>query len=119
MAGYVQTLAAWFLREQPFMPSEDDYLVYTYNRFQACRFGLAAVYVDPASGEHLPLKDHIMSTLTQLQGHAATAGAAEALESLRLSTERDQNDARWLRECQARERLLAEVTRQASQRFRR
>ena len=36
--------------EPPFRSAEDDYLAYTYNRFQACRFGLDAVYVDPASG---------------------------------------------------------------------
>ena len=45
LAGYVQSLGAWFLADQPFMPEEDDYLVYTYNRFQACRFGMDAVYV--------------------------------------------------------------------------
>src|SRR5574344_1851481 len=38
LAGYVQSLAAWFLDTQPFTPCEDDYLVYTYNRFQACRW---------------------------------------------------------------------------------
>ena len=40
LSGFVQSLGAWFLADQPFMPQEDDYLVYTYNRFQACRFGL-------------------------------------------------------------------------------
>jgi len=66
LAGYVQTLASYFLQEQPFVPSEDDYLVYTYNRFQACRFGLDAVYVDPATGDHLPLREHILRTMTML-----------------------------------------------------
>lgn len=58
LAGYVQSLGAWFLADQPFMPEEDDYLVYTYNRFQACRFGMDAVYVDPATGDHMPLREH-------------------------------------------------------------
>src|SRR5438045_206645 len=52
LAGFVQSLAAWFLEEQPFVPLEDDYMVYTYNRFQACRFGLEAVYVEPSTGLH-------------------------------------------------------------------
>lgn len=56
LAAYVQALGAWFLSEQPFEPSEDDYLVYTYNRFQACRFGLDGTYVDPATSEQLPLR---------------------------------------------------------------
>ncbi|MGE5331344.1 MAG: glutamate--cysteine ligase, partial [Nitrospirota bacterium] len=57
LSGFVQSLGAWFLADQPFMPQEDDYLVYTYNRFQACRFGMDAVYVDPATGDHMPLRE--------------------------------------------------------------
>jgi carboxylate-amine ligase len=118
LAGYVQSLAAWFLREQPFMPDEDDYLVYTYNRFQACRFGLDAVYVDPASGEHMPLREHILRTLHTLAPHAESVGASSALHLLRGSVERAHNDARWLRERQQDAGLLAEVSRQAALRFR-
>jgi carboxylate-amine ligase len=118
LAGYVQALAAWFIQEQPFTPLEDDYLVYTYNRFQACRFGLDAVYVDPASGTHLPLKEHIIATLDRVQPYASTAGSADALALLRSSAENGQNDASWLRDVQAHEQLLAEVTRQAGGRFR-
>lgn len=118
LAGYVQSLAAWFLQEQPFEPTEDDYLVYTYNRFQACRFGLDAVYVDPASGQHMPLRDHILMTMTQLEWHSEALNATQALGELRTSVEANRNDARWLREKQGKERLLAEVVRQAALRFR-
>ena len=118
LAGFVQSLAAWFMREQPFMPAEDDYLVYTYNRFQACRFGLDAVYVDPATGSHMPLREHILLTMRQIEGHAATVGASSAIHLLRRSVEQADNDSRWLRERQGEERLLAEVIRQAAQRFR-
>ena len=118
LSGFVQSLAAWFMNEQPFMPLEDDYLVYTYNRFQACRFGLDAVYVDPATGGHMPLRDHILLTMRQIEGHAATVGATQAIGLLRRSVEQADNDARWLRERQGEERLLAEVIRQAAMRFR-
>ncbi|MDB5856325.1 MAG: putative carboxylate-amine ligase, partial [Ramlibacter sp.] len=63
LSGFVQSLASWFLQDQPFMPQEDDYMVYTYNRFQACRFGLEAVYVDPVTGTHMPRREHIEMTL--------------------------------------------------------
>ena len=112
LAGFVQSLAAWFLQEQPFMPQEDDYMVYTYNRFQACRFGLDAVYVDPATGEHMPLREHIVQTLDAVAPHARELGAAAACSCCASEAERGANDARWLREKQARERLLAEVVRQ-------
>ena len=87
LSGFVQSLAAWFMNEQPFMPLEDDYLVYTYNRFQACRFGLDAVYVDPATGGHMPLREHILLTMRQIERHAATVGAAQAIGLLRRSVE--------------------------------
>ncbi len=118
LAGFVQALAKWFVTEQPFVPQEDDYLVYTYNRFQACRFGLEAVYVDPVTGQHQPLRDHISQTIRQIEPFAQTVGAGTAVNMLRASAERGSNDARWLRELQSRERLLAEVSRQAALRFR-
>ena len=118
LSGFVQSLASWFMTDQPFMPTEDDYLVYTYNRFQACRFGLDAVYVDPATGSHMPLRQHILLTLQQIEPHAAANGASAFLQMLKSSVERNENDARWLRERQAEEHLLAEVIRQAAQRFR-
>ena len=118
LSGLVQSLGAWFLNDQPFMPQEDDYMVYTYNRFQACRFGLEAVYVEPETGEHLPLREHILRTLDQVEPHARTVGAAAAIDMLRQGADRGANDARWLRESHARERLLAETVRQAAERFR-
>ena len=118
LSGFVQALAAWFMHDQPFMPQEDDYLVYTYNRFQACRFGLDAVYVDPATGKHMPLRDHIELTFRQIEVHAQRLEAASFINMLQTGVARGQNDARWLREKQAEESLLAEVVRQAAERFR-
>ena len=118
LSGYVQSLASWFMNDQPFMPTEDDYLVYTYNRFQACRFGLEAVYVDPATGEHMALRDHILMTMDKIGAHARPLGASSGIHLLRSSVELSNNDARWLRELQAKENLLAEVIRQAALKFR-
>ena len=118
LAGYVQSLGSWFMNDQPFMPTEDDYLVYTYNRFQACRFGLDAVYVDPATGGHMPLREHILMTMAQIERHAHRLDASASIHLLRTSVERNDNDARWLRERQGEEHLLAEVIRQAAERFR-
>ena len=118
LAGFVQSLASWLMHEQPFMPQEDDYMVYTYNRFQACRFGLDAVYVDPVGGEHMPLRNHIALTLRQIGDHAKQLGAGPGVQMLGEDAELGTNDARWLRERQGKERLLAEVVRQGAMRFR-
>lgn len=118
LAGFVQSLAAWFLAEQPFTPAEDDYLVYTYNRFQACRFGMDAVYVDPATGSHMPLREHIVQTIDHIARHGNGLGASGALHMLRGEAIAGDNDARWLRSRMRDEQLLAEVSRQAALRFR-
>jgi carboxylate-amine ligase len=93
-------------------------MVYTYNRFQACRFGLDAVYVDPVKGEHMPLRDHIAMTLRQIGPHARRVGASWGVQLLGEDAELGTNDARWLRERQSRERLLGEVVRQSALRLR-
>jgi carboxylate-amine ligase len=118
LAGFVQSLGEWFLAEQPFVPVEDDYMVYTYNRFQACRFGLDAVYVDPSTGLHMPLREHIIATLERIAPHARKMGAAWGVQMLEEDAQRGVNDAQWLRDRHAQERLLAEVVRQGALRFR-
>jgi carboxylate-amine ligase len=113
----VQSLAAWFLHEQPFVPHEDDYMVYTYNRFQACRFGLEAVYVDPVTGRHMPLRDHLLLTLRQLAGHARSLGAGPPSRCWPRTPNWAPTTHAGCASGKARERLLAEVVRQGAQRF--
>ena len=43
MAGLIQATAHWLLTERPFKHQEKDYLLYKFNRFQACRYGLEAI----------------------------------------------------------------------------
>ncbi len=50
IACYIQTLARYLLLDKPLTLSEDDYLVYTFNRFEACRFGLDGTLREPADG---------------------------------------------------------------------
>ena len=82
LAAYLQALCR-MLREQGEPVSEDDYLVYNYNRFQACRFGLDATLVHPRRHETLALRDDVLATLNQLAPHAAVLGSTGALDVLR------------------------------------
>ena len=72
------------------MPPEDEYLVYTCNRFQACRFGLDAVCVDPASGGHMALHEPILLTLRAVGRHVEAMGANNAVQLLRTDVNRNQ-----------------------------
>jgi carboxylate-amine ligase len=118
IAAYLQCVARWLVLERPVQPHEDDYLAYTYNRFQACRFGLDGVVVDARTAEHRPLRSLILETLTKVESHAIELQAEAGLRLLRSLLERDAcSDAAWLRDVQAREQFLPEVVRQQTLRF--
>src|SRR3954452_17573653 len=51
LACYLQAICRRLLERAEHAPEEDDYLVYTFNRFQACRFGLDGTMVDPRTRE--------------------------------------------------------------------
>ncbi|MBD4938301.1 glutamate--cysteine ligase, partial [Xanthomonas citri pv. citri] len=70
IACYIQTLARHLLVDRPVTPLEDDYLVYTFNRFQACRFGLAGTCVNPQTNERRTISEDILETLEQIAPHA-------------------------------------------------
>ncbi|MEF7613422.1 YbdK family carboxylate-amine ligase [Aquincola sp. MAHUQ-54] len=118
IAVYLQCVARWLLTEKPFQPQEDDYLAYSYNRFQACRFGLDGEVVDPQTAEHTPLRTLIAKTLQDVEMHAIELRAEKGLLLLRDQLTRDQpSDAGWLRATQQREQYLPEVVRQQCLRF--
>ncbi len=112
IAAFLQALARHLLQDRPFVPQEDDYLVYTFNRFEACRFGMEGEYVDPATGSRLPLADHVLQTLDQLAPHAIVLGSSEALGSLSALVRDRSGDAEWIRGVEEKTRNLPEVVRQ-------
>ena len=118
LAGLIQCLARWLRVERPFSLSEDAYLPYAFNRFQACRFGLDATYVDPDSGEHRVLRDDVLATIDRLEVHAMELRAEDAIRLLRAEIHGAGNDATWIRQLQEREHLLPEVVRQQTRRWR-
>jgi carboxylate-amine ligase len=96
LACYLQCLCRYLREEKPLQPAEDDYLVYTFNRFQACRFGLEGEIVDPKTKERSKLREDIIRTLARIDEHALDLKALEASNLLRASLF-EGNDARWLR----------------------
>ena len=96
LACYLQALCRSLLERSEAAPAEDDYLVYNYNRFQACRFGLDGTLVHPKSYEAVPLRDDILATLQRVAPHAQACGATAALEHLRLTAQQG-SDAAFLR----------------------
>jgi glutamate---cysteine ligase / carboxylate-amine ligase len=97
LAAYLQALCGDLLRGAAPAPAEDDYLVYNYNRFQACRFGLDGMVVDPKTYAARSLRDDIRATLETLQAAPGAGHAAAAWDHL-LGIVGSGSDASWLRE---------------------
>ncbi|QDF97650.1 glutamate--cysteine ligase [Azoarcus sp. DD4] len=117
IAAYIQALARHLMIERPIRPSEDDYLVYTFNRFQACRFGYAGTYVDPESHTHMSVGEAIEASFGRIEQHAVELGADGAIARLRAEVAAGRNDASWLRESLQPHGVLPEVVMAQCQRW--
>ena len=96
LAGYLQALCRHLLERKEEAPAEDDYLVYNYNRFQACRFGLDGSITHPKTYDNVPMRDDILATLETMLPHAEALGSVDALKHLAAAVH-DGSDAAILR----------------------
>ncbi|MFC5461176.1 YbdK family carboxylate-amine ligase [Massilia niabensis] len=82
LAAYLQALCSYLLQRLEAPPVEDDYLVYNYNRFQACRFGLEGTISHPKSYENVSIREDILATLRKMESYAEELGSIEGLRHL-------------------------------------
>jgi carboxylate-amine ligase len=118
LAAYVQALARYILGERPLSPSRDVYALYSYNRFQACRYGLEGTLVYAYTEQHVPIRDDILGVLRLIAPHAAELNAGEALGRLEDEVRAGRTDAGWLREAYRTHGSLNDVARLQSERWR-
>ena len=97
LACYLQAICSYLLERSEPVPAEDDYLVYNYNRFQACRFGLDGTIVHPKDHESLSIREDILTTLRRMEPYAEKLGSLAALEDLYRATHTG-SDATFLRQ---------------------
>jgi carboxylate-amine ligase len=117
LAGYLQALCRHLLERGEAAPSEDDYLVYNYNRFQACRFGLDGAITHPKTYETMSLREDILGTLRKMEPHAEALGSIEALRHLGAAAV-EGNDAGLLRSQYERQGSVEGMVNAAILRFR-
>lgn len=101
LACYLQALCRHLLACEEPPPEEDDYLVYTYNRFQACRFGLDGAMVHPKTRQQVGIREDVLGTLRQLRPHFEALDSEAALEHLEHLVAHTGNHATLLRQCHA------------------
>ena len=118
LAVYLQSLCRYLLERKEEPPAEDDYLVYNYNRFQACRFGLDGTVVHPKTYESVSLREDILTTLRKMESHGAALGATAGLQHL-MQVTHEGSDAHYLRQQFDRSGSAEGMVDAAIQRFRR
>ncbi|MGY5956015.1 YbdK family carboxylate-amine ligase [Kosakonia sp. BK9b] len=98
VAGFIQALSHWLLAERPFKHQERDYLLYKFNRFQACRYGLEGVLTDVHTGEQCTIADSLAQLLDKLAPWADKLNAGSALDELARVVKRGKSEAQLMRE---------------------
>jgi carboxylate-amine ligase len=117
LAGYLQALCRHLLERREAPPLEDDYLVYNYNRFQACRFGLDGSITHPKTYETMSLREDILATLRKMEPHAQALDSVDALRHLAQAVA-EGSDAAYLRSQYLRQGSAEGMVHAAIQRFR-
>jgi len=117
LAAYLQALCRYLLERGEAPPVEDDYLVYNYNRFQACRFGLDGAITHPKTYETMSLREDILATLRKMEPHAQALDGVAALRHLEAVAS-DANDATYLRRQYEAQGSAEGMVNAAIQRFR-
>src|SRR5688572_9334942 len=74
LAAYAQALAAYHLTERSQAPARAVYLVNSYNRFEACRYGIGGEMVEPYLSVRKKIGDDILETLVKVMPQAARLG---------------------------------------------
>ena len=118
LACYLQAICRRLLERVEPAPLEDDYLVYTFNRFQACRFGLEGTMVDPQTRESRTIREDILATLRKVEPHGAVLQSLPALEEIERCAARDGNHATHLRKVFAETRSVQSMVQESTRALR-
>jgi carboxylate-amine ligase len=118
LACYLQAICRRLLERAEPMPQEDDYLVYTFNRFQACRFGLDGTMVDPQTRESRTIREDILATLRRIEVHGAVLRSLPALEEIERCAASAGNHASHLRGVYAQSRNVQSMVQESTRALR-
>ena len=115
LAAYAQALARYALTERPLSPSREVYMLYNYNRFQACRYGTEGEFIDAYSQKHVSLREDILETIARVSLHAAELGSNSVVHKLAEDVAGGRSDAGWLRQAFRERGSLNDVARMQSE----
>lgn len=117
LSALAQALSRWLLRTRPDLQTAKQAHVARYNKFQACRYGMAAMISDPVALRQEPLKESLAALLDTLVDDARELGCERWLDALKPAVSGSFGDAAWLREKHHKHGNLNDVVREATDRL--
>jgi len=98
IAGLIQATAHWLLTERPYKHQEQDFLLYKFNRFQACRYGLAGILTDVHTGKQCTIAEDMAWLLERVAPSAEKLGAASAIVDIARMVKQGKSEAQKMRD---------------------
>jgi len=117
LAAYAQALAKWLLEERPRPAARAVYLVNSFNRFEAARYGLRGQFIDPYEEKKKPLAEDILDAIAGVMPQAVALECADALVALAADVRALYSDADWLRGQRGPGGALSDVVRKMAERW--
>ncbi|RSZ60889.1 glutamate--cysteine ligase [Massilia atriviolacea] len=96
LACYARELCIEAYQAPGTWPSDDSRELYAWNRFNAAKDGVEAVWIDPCTGIGLPVRQVVLDDLERLAARSTDPGFPEARRTIGELMERG-GQARWLR----------------------
>lgn len=98
LAAYLQALALYLLEERPIKINKELYDVYTYNRFQAGRYGFDGNIIHPETLERISIQEDILATGKKIERYANQTNNMGFLTLLLAEVMNKENDTAKIRQ---------------------
>lgn len=98
ISAYLQTLADYLLTEKPDILSQDLYYLYSYNRFQASRYGLDGEFINPTDFKKISIADDILKTIERIQPYTKQLNNTQLISQIEFNAINKLNDANKIRQ---------------------
>lgn len=113
--AYAQTLASYLLKEKHYPLTQDLYLVYNYNRFQACRYGYDGNFIDPHSLKQRTILEDILMTLREIKPYTYALNTESHIRKIQSWIQEKKNDTTTIREIYTKQKSFNTVVKQQCQ----
>jgi carboxylate-amine ligase len=116
LACYARELCMEVCSRPGTWPADDSRELYAWNRFNAAKDGVEALWIDPSSGVARPVREVVQDDLARLAARSDDPGFADACETIASLLEHG-GQARWLTGRMAAGAGMNDLSRVASEMF--